>query len=419
MRNIMFKIKSGNGFMFNFLWILPFYIYIIHGSGCKNDNEPITPDDTLKQVYYSAEKFCMGNDLSVVNQVEEHGGLFSDSGVASDPYTILKKHGANLVRLRLWHNPQWTRDVYGASGTKLYNDLSDVEESMSRARQNNMEVCLDFHFSDTWADAGNQQVPAAWADIKSLEVLKDSIYNYTFKVLSYLKGKGLMPYMVQLGNEINCGICYSGTQSGFPNLNCCNNHWSDLGSVINSAIKAVRDASAGQSKSVLIALHIADPASAEWFFEKITTDGAVSDFDVIGYSYYPLWHTSVKLSNISYITGRLREKFGKKVMIFETAYPWTADGNDNYTNLLGGQPAITGYPFTPEGQLNMMKALTQEVIDGGGTGIIYWEPAWITSQMKDLWGTGSSWENATFFDFSGNTLPVINYMNYPYKFPAK
>lgn len=391
----------------------------LQGAGCKDTGNPGTPGDTLMLVYYNIDKFCMGNDLSVVNQVEEHGGAYADSGIAGDPFAILRDHGANLVRLRLWHNPQWTKEVYGASGTKLYNDLADVEAGMLRAKQNNMEVCLDIHYSDTWADAGNQEVPAAWAEIKNLDILKDSVYNYTYKVLNYLKGKGLLPYMVQLGNEINCGICYSGIQSGFPNLNCCNNHWADFGSVINSAIKAVRDVSAGQGKSVKIALHIADPGNAEWFFDQLISEGAVNDFDVIGYSYYPLWHTSVKLSNISYVTGRLRGKFSKEVMILETAYPWTTDGNDNYTNLLGGQAALAGYPYTPEGQLSLMKALAQEVIDGGGRGIVYWEPAWITSQMKDLWGTGSSWENATFFDFSGNTLPVINYMNYPYTFPAK
>ncbi|HPT14472.1 MAG TPA: glycosyl hydrolase 53 family protein [Bacteroidales bacterium] len=413
------RIKNQYIVSLSFSILVLLIFFSLPGTGCKDSDGGDTPADTVSQVYYSVEKFCMGNDLSIVNQVEEHGGAYADSGVSGNPYTILRNHGANLVRLRLWHNPEWTKEVYGTSGTKLYNDLKDVEAAMIRAKQNNMEICLDIHYSDTWADAGNQQVPAAWADIRSLDVLKDSVYNYTYKVLNYLKAKGLMPYMVQIGNEINCGICYSGIQAGFPGLNGCNGQWSDLGSVINSAIKAVRDASAGQSKSVQVALHIADPGNAEWFFDKITTEGAVSDFDIIGYSYYPLWHTSVKLTNISYVTGRLREKFDKKVMILETAYPWTLDGNDNYTNLLGGQSALTGYPYTPEGQFSLMKALAQEVIDGGGTGIVYWEPAWISSQMKDLWGTGSSWENATFFDFNGNTLPVINYMNYPYNFPAK
>jgi len=63
-----------------------------------------------------------------------------------------------------------------------------------------------------------------------------------------------------------------------------------------------------------------------------------------------------------------------------------------------------------------MKDLTQAIISGGGTGIMYWEPAWITSRLNDGWGVGSSWENNAFFDFNGNALPVINHLSYSYAF---
>ena len=62
----------------------------------------------------------------------------------------------------------------------------------------------------------------------------------------------------------------------------------------------------------------------------------------------------------------------------------------------------------------MMKAITREVKEGGGKGVIYWEPAWITSDMRDLWGKGSAWENCTFFDFDGNTISSIDYMKADY-----
>ena len=102
-------------------------------------------------------------------------------------------------------------------------------------------------------------------------------------------------------------------------------------------------------------------------------------------------------------------------MILETAYPWTSGGKDSYNNSFGSQSPIAGYPFSTQGQSDMMKLITQKLIDGGGTGIIYWEPAWISSQMKDLWGTGSSWENATFFDFDGNVIAGMDFMKYAYK----
>ena len=56
------------------------------------------------------------------------------------------------------------------------------------------------------------------------------------------------------------------------------------------------------------------------------------------------------------------------------------------------------YPATPDGQLDFMKKLVQVTIDGGGEGVVYWEPAWISANCKTRWGKGSHWENATFFD---------------------
>ena len=103
-------------------------------------------------------------------------------------------------------------------------------------------------------------------------------------------------------------------------------------------------------------------------------------------------------------------------MILETAYPWTAAGDDSYNNVFGTQPPVAGYPYSVAGQFNVIKAITQEIIDGKSSGIIYWEPAWISSAMKDLWGTGSSWENATFFDFNGNTIQGIDFMKHEYQY---
>ena len=368
-------------------------------------------------IFYSLDKFCMGADLSYANQIEDHGGVYKDSGEVRDPYVIFKDHGTNLVRLRLWHTPTWTKEVYGAAGTQMYSDLADVEKSMQRAKDQGMAVDLDFHYSDTWADPGNQQPPAAWKNITDLGVLKDSVYNYTYKTLQYLNSKGLMPEMVQIGNEINCGMLITGTNPGFPDLNACNGNWKNLGDVINEGIRAVRDVSANSTVKSLVLLHVADPKNVQWWFDNITSQGKVTDFDVVGFSYYPIWHTTVSFNDLPALITTIKNRYNKKVMILETAYPWTASGDDNYTNSFGSQTPLQGFPYTVTGQYDLLKTLTQNLIQAGGYGIIYWEPDWITSQMKDLWGTGSSWENNTFFDFNGNTLPSINYMTYPYDFP--
>jgi arabinogalactan endo-1,4-beta-galactosidase len=298
----------------------------------------------------------------------------------------------------------------------LYNELKDVEKSIRLSKEQGMNVLLDLHYSDTWADPGKQEIPKAWQEIKELSVLKDSVYQYTFRTLSYLNSKGLLPELVQIGNETNCGMLYTNAPSGFPSCNVCTgSQWQRLGEVINSAIKAVKDVAASSTVKTRIMLHVADPKNVEWWFDNITGQGAVSDFDLIGFSYYPLWHTTVNLDMLSGSVSKFKTRYTKDVMILETAYPWTIEGNDSYNNLFGGQNAIAGYPYSKQGQLDIMKKITQEVMDGGGTGVVYWEPAWISSDMKDLWGTGSSWENNAFFDFEGNILPSMDYMTHAYQ----
>jgi len=379
------------------------------GNHDNNNNE-----DTLP---YAPDKFCMGADLSYVNQVEDHGGVYSDSGKVADPFHIIRNHGANLVRVRLWHQPVWIRDVYGDPDMQLYSDLFDVERTIRRAKENGMVVNLDIHYSDFWADPGRQNPPAAWKDITQLSVLKDSVYRYTFRILKYYNDKGLMPEMVQVGNETNCGMLMTGLNAGFPDLNCCNGQWDNLGQVINEAIRAIREVDEVSTVNTQIVLHVADPKNMEWWFDNIRSKGGVTDFDVVGFSYYPLWHTTVPFDDLSMLVATVAEKYQKKVMIMETGYPWTTANADNYGNIQGGQSPLTGFPFTQQGQYDFLVSLTQKIITAGGHGVIYWEPAWITSQMKDSWGTGSSYDNCTLFDFSGNTIMGINFMNYKYQFP--
>lgn len=380
---------------------------------CKKNT--VTPVDQKPTYHlFTPDVFAMGVDLSYANQIEDHGGLYRDSSAARDLFRIMKDHGANMVRVRLWNNPQWIKTVYGSDQTPLYSGFDDVLKTIQRAKTLGLAVNLTFHYSDSWADPGTQKPPVAWENITSLQVLKDSIYNYTYLVLSKLNAKGLMPEMVQIGNETNCGLMMTGTKTGFPNLDGCNNHWQDLGSVINSAIKAVRDVSAQSSIKIKIALHISDPKNVDWWFGQITTSGGVSDFDIVGMSYYPLWHTTIAFGDMPALITKLKNSYNKKVMILETNYPWSTDNFDSYGNQFGGQTPLTGYTFTKEGQAKYLIDLTQKMITAGGSGVMYWEPDWISSQLKDPWGTGSSMENCAFFDFNGNAVSAIDYMRYIY-----
>lgn len=367
--------------------------------------------ETPTRVFYTADQFVMGVDLSYVNQILDHGGEYSDSRGVRDPYAIFADHGANVVRLRLWHTPSWVRtEVYEDPSAPLYSGLEDVALGIERARARGMAVNVDYHYSDIWADPGRQNVPAAWLDITDLETLEDSVYNYTRSSLEYLDGRGLLPEMVQVGNETNCGMLRTGAGAAFPAVNACEGHWEAQGRILNAGIRAVRDV----SSDIQIILHIAQPENVPYFFDNIMTAGGVTDFDILGFSYYSPW-SDAPLTSISEHVAEWREAYGKEVMIMETAYPWTMRNADGYGNIFGESSLVPGYGASNDGQLQYMIDLVQEVIDGGGTGIFYWEPAWITSDMKDLWGTGSSWENNALFDFEGRANIGMRHFTYPYE----
>ena len=132
---------------------------------CKKKNAIETTTD--KKIYTWTE-FSMGVDLSYVNQVEDYRGVYKDSGKVKDPFRIMKDHGANTVRVRLWHTPQWIADL---NGGKMYYDLIGTEKTIRRAKENGMAVNLDIHYSDRWADPAHQETPAVWKNL-SLAVVK-------------------------------------------------------------------------------------------------------------------------------------------------------------------------------------------------------------------------------------------------------
>lgn len=371
----------------------------------RNDNENNNSVDSTR-VYYDAGKFVMGADLSYVNQILDHSGVYRDSGVIKNPYKIFRQYGTSVVRLRLFYNPSWTKEVYGAAGTQMYNDFADVKKAVSKSKEAGMKVCLDFHYSDSWADPSKQVVPDAWKNL-SFDQLHDSLYAYTYRTLHKLDMSGLMPEYVQTGNEINPGFV-------LPRGNRWDGNETNMISLLNSAIKAVRDASATSSIKPKIIIHIAQPENVAGWFTGLEAKG-LTDYDIIGFSYYYMW-SSVLPENISNNVAAFRNAFHKDVMIMETGYPWTTGNADNYANIITVSKISAKYPATIKGQYEYLHALTQEVIDGGGMGIFCWEPAWITSQMKDQWGTGSSWDCNTLFDFSGNVIRGMRFMTDKYTF---
>lgn len=338
---------------------------------------------------YSQEEFIKGVDLSTLLQIEENGGLFKENGLVKDPIQIFRGHDVNYVRLKIWHNP-----------TTDYNNLSKILQIAQRIKEHGLKYLLDFHYSDTWADPANQTKPKAWVGL-SFDELKDSIYSYTKSVVKKLKNNGILPNIIQIGNEIICGFLWNDGRicDEFNNQS----NWQNFTDLLKEAIRGVREI-VPSTDSLQIMIHIdrgADNFGSRWFFDNLLYYKI--NFEIIGLSYYPWWHGS--LSDLQNNLIDLSERFKKKIVIAETAYPWTLMWNDNTNNLVGSSnQLLDGYEATIAGQKKFLLDvinITKNV--SNGYGVFYWEPDWISTQTF-----GSPWENLALFDFSSEILPSVN-----------
>lgn len=359
---------------------------------CTIACENLASQDNLNPV--EKPTFFLGVDLSYVNEMEDCGAVYlNDKENPEDPYAIFKNAGANLVRVRLWHNPTWTN----------YSNFEDVKKSIKRAKALNMNVLLDFHYSDTWADPSKQEIPQAWAaHINNTEILGSLLYDYTFTILNQLANESLLPDIVQIGNEINGMILQQGELQWPIN-------WQRNSFLLNKGIEAVRDVSQQLNKKIEVMLHIAQPENALWWFHEAAKAG-VTDFDWIGLSYYPIW-SEYNLNNVEVPLKTLVSTYSKKLMVVETAYPFTLENADTANNILGEDALIEGFPASQTGQLNYLKTLKDIIEDAGGSGLVYWEPAWVSTNCHTLWGRGSHWDNATLFDNSGKPTLGLDFFN--------
>ena len=361
----------------------------------------------ISATFLDAQEFYFGADQSYVNEMEDCGVSYTEDGSIKDVYKIFKDHGNNLVRLRLWHTPAWYDEL---NQGKRYSDLADVKKAIKRAKDQEMRVLLDFHLSDNWADPSKQLVPSAWLPIvNNTETLKDSLYNYIYKTLSDLNKENLLPELVQIGNETNKGILLSPEDNNTWTLD-----WERNSTLFNAGIAAVRDLSDELETDIKIMLHIADPSNAGWMAAQMHENG-ISDFDIIGLSYYWAWHKPVSIEDTKNVIEELRNLYNKEVLIVETGYIWTTESNDNAGNIISEvHPDYS--PASPINQRDWLIELTKNVIAAGGIGVCYWEPSWVSSPCWNQWNQGSHQEHATYFDFNNNLLIPggIEWMEYDY-----
>jgi len=241
----------------------------------------------------------LGADISFLPQLESRGMKFSDNGLQGDAIAIMKAHGFNYIRLRIFVNPE---NPKGYSPGKGFCDLEHTEQMAKRIKAAGMKFLLDFHYSDYWADPQQQNKPAAWVG-EDFTALKKSLYNYTVDVMQKLKDQGTTPDMVQVGNEINHGMVWP--DGAINNLD-------SLAQLIYAGVKGVK----AVSPKTTIMLHIAlggQNAEARFFLDNMTKRNV--PFDVIGLSYYPKWHGT--LADLRNNMADLAKRYPQQVMVAE------------------------------------------------------------------------------------------------------
>lgn len=329
-----------------------------------------------------------GADISALERIEQAGGVFRDSGAAGDAIGILRARGSNLFRLRVFVNP---------SGAEVeVNDLEYTVRMAARVAASGAGLLLDLHYSDTWADPGHQLTPAAW-DALGLDSLEAEVERYTADVMARLRQVGVVPEIVQVGNEVDDGMLWPlGRISTAPDTVI---GWQQFTRLLKAGIRGVR-AGLLPGDSVRVLLHYSQGGSVggtRWFFDHIEAYGV--PYDLIGLSYYPWWHGSLAglQANLQATAGR----YGRDIMVVETAYPWRIGG---WEGMAPDRAAMT-WAISRQGQAKFLRSVLNAVsaIPGGrGAGVVWWYPESIQVSGLFAWGGGS----LALFEPDGNLLPA-------------
>jgi arabinogalactan endo-1,4-beta-galactosidase len=316
-----------------------------------------------------ASEYAIGADLSFLKQAEDHGKVFKDNGVAKPGLEIFKDHGYNWIRLRLFHTP-----------TELPNNLEYTIALAKAAKKLGYHFLLDYHYSDTWADPGKQFLPKAWEGMSHAQ-LAEAVFEYTKQTIAAFREAGVLPDMVQIGNEVSNGMLWP--DGRLPE------NWNNFADLLKAGIAGV-EAGSGQNPRPRIMIHIdqgGNKVKTKEFFDKIAFYHIA--FDVIGQSFYPWWHGS--LNDLRENMIFMAQEYRKGIFVVEAAYNWTPA---EYKLRPGP------FPETPAGQrqfLEEVNRIVQETPDGLGQGIFWWEPA-VTGHLT----------SRGFFDENGNALPVMS-----------
>ncbi|GMA63821.1 arabinogalactan endo-1,4-beta-galactosidase [Alicyclobacillus fastidiosus] len=326
-------------------------------------------------------EFLSGADVSFLDEIEQKGGKFFDGRGEDDCLAILKRHGMNAIRLRVWNDPK--------------DGFCSVENTLGmakRLKEHGFVIGIDFHYSDWWADPGKQYKPKAWENLPFDELVA-SVYQFTYDVLHRLKVQGTPADFVQIGNEVTYGMLWDDGRLLGPADKEDTDAWDRFSRLMSSGVRAARDC---QGQEVNVLLHIdrgGDNLGARFFLDHALQRGI--EFDSIGLSYYPWWHGTLEA-----LTANLHDlahRYQKDLVLVETAYPWTEVQPEN---------AMEPVDASPENQrafLQSVMDIVEGVSDGLGKGVFYWEPDAI--QVGD---SPAGWSKMSLFDSEGRMLPGLD-----------
>ena len=323
-----------------------------------------------------------GVDWSSLLIEERAGRTYKNAAGQTQPLEqILKAAGVTSVRQRLWVNPS------GGNYSLDYN-----LQLAKRAINANLNVYLNLHYSDTWADPAHQDTPAQWRSLNT-DALVNKVYSYTKDVMDSFQKAGIPLHIVSIGNEITPGLLHPTgrlSDSSGP---------SNVARILKAASSAIKESTLKPTPKIMI--HIDNGwkwDTQQWWYDRVLgSTFSANDYDIQGISYYPFYNAAATLSALSTSMTNMANRYKKPVMVVETNWP-TYCSNPRYAF----PSDVKGIPFSVEGQVQWLKEVARRVEgvpNGLGQGLWYWEPAWI-----DNAGLGSSCQWNLMVDDQGRDM---------------
>ncbi|MBT2594850.1 glycosyl hydrolase 53 family protein [Arthrobacter sp. ISL-72] len=345
----------------------------------------------------SADVRMVGADFSFTLQEEATNNHVSENGETRPVEQILAGNGVNYSRLRLWVNPE--------SGK---NDLSSALAMGKRSNAAGMKLLLNLHYSDTWADHNDQDLPAAWRGL-DMEGLTLQVRRYTREVLQAFARQGTPVSIVQLGNEVTNGMLWPFGQI----YSSGEEHWEGFAELVKAGAAGARESNPENPPLIMLHTHGGgDLKVTRHFFDNAREHNM--PFDLIGVTFYPFWGGS--LGRLGRNLAYMAERYDKDIIVVETGYPWTLETSEDGPNVVRNAsmlPQSAVYPPTPEGQADYYRGLRRvlaNVPSGHGAGFFVWEPGWLPGVDAASNG-GNGYSNLTLFDWEGRGLPGLKALN--------